>query len=415
MPGHALLEVTGSAQSTLQAALDALGQRAVASEQRDVPSKRDVVAAAERVKSDAAKVGVMCGEAGAPSLAPDVAASLVGALQQSCLVLCAAFYALSGAAAGATLRKDVKKLAGGVVQPCIGLLRAMEGGGDLKRAIGNVWGGCDAVAKAALDNKGALFKALAGVMAVLKDTLREMQELEEGDGGGGGGSGYESDDDAGSSEAGAAAGGASTAGSACRGGGGSGGSGGAASAQGGGGANGDAAAVVGAGDTSGRLHNLRELADLDFEAGELSGRERELLSSCRALMESAAAVVKAFGRALLQESALTAGVSGPGGGEALEGWESSLFHARNLQRCVEDLGAAMYPPQDAEEVSSAADGVATTIELMIDECPAADAVGGELAALGRQLAEARERVERAAVAAAAAPVGEGGAQAVAGT
>jgi hypothetical protein len=127
-----------------------------------------------------------------------------------------------------------------------------------------------------------------------------MQELEEGDGGGGGGSGYESDDDAGSSEAGAAAGGASTAGSACRGGGGSGGSGGAASAQGGGGANGDAAAVVGAGDTSGRLHNLRELADLDFEAGELSGRERELLSSCRALMESAAAVVKAFGRALLQ-------------------------------------------------------------------------------------------------------------------
>jgi hypothetical protein len=71
--------------------------------------------------------------------------------------------------------------------------------------------------------------------------------------------------------------------------------------------------------------------------------------------------------------------------------------------------------QDAEEVSSAADGVATTIELMIDECPAADAVGGELAALGRQLAEARERVERAAVAAAAAPVGEGGAQAVAGT
>jgi hypothetical protein len=67
----------------------------------------------------------MCGEAGAPSLAPDVAASLVGALQQSCLVLCAAFYALSGAAAGATLRKDVKKLAGGVVQPCIGLLRAM--------------------------------------------------------------------------------------------------------------------------------------------------------------------------------------------------------------------------------------------------------------------------------------------------
>ena len=49
-----------------------------------------------------------------------------------------------------------------------------EAGGDLKRTIGHVWAGCDTVGKAALDNKGAIFKALAGVMAVLKDTLREV-------------------------------------------------------------------------------------------------------------------------------------------------------------------------------------------------------------------------------------------------
>jgi hypothetical protein len=49
-----------------------------------------------------------------------------------------------------------------------------EEGRDLKRAIGLVWQGCDAAAKAGLDNKGALFKGLAGVMAVLKDTLREV-------------------------------------------------------------------------------------------------------------------------------------------------------------------------------------------------------------------------------------------------
>lgn len=50
-----------------------------------------------------------------------------------------------------------------------------EGSGDLKRHIGLVWQGCDATAKAALDNKGAIFKGLAGVMAVLKDTLREVR------------------------------------------------------------------------------------------------------------------------------------------------------------------------------------------------------------------------------------------------
>lgn len=66
--------------------------------------------------------------------------------------------------------------------------------------------------------------------------------------------------------------------------------------------------------------------------------------------------------------------------------------------------------QDLEEVSSAADGVATTAELMLDECPAPDAVGGALAALTQQLAAAQERVEKAvaaAEAAAAAAAGEG--------
>ena len=43
--------------------------------------------------------------------------------------------------------------------------------------------------------------------------------------------------------------------------------------------------------------------------------------------------------------ALSADGSGPGGKDVLESWESSLYHARHLQRCAEDLGAAMYPPQ----------------------------------------------------------------------
>jgi hypothetical protein len=57
MPGHALLEITGSATETLQAALEAFADPDVASGTREAPSKRDVVQAAERVKSDAAKGG----------------------------------------------------------------------------------------------------------------------------------------------------------------------------------------------------------------------------------------------------------------------------------------------------------------------------------------------------------------------
>lgn len=69
----------------------------------------------------------MCSEAsgGAAAVAPDVVESLVSALQQAVLAFCAACYALGGAAAGATLRKDVRKLAAGVVEPCVDLLKAV--------------------------------------------------------------------------------------------------------------------------------------------------------------------------------------------------------------------------------------------------------------------------------------------------
>jgi hypothetical protein len=146
---------------------------------------------------------------------------------------------------------------------------------------------------------------------------------------------------------------------------------------------------------------------------------------------------------------LARGQGGPGGSEALDAWESALFHARNLQRCVEDLGAAMYPPQvlacprrkgapagaptpkharspsaqphptrtqcnparsppplppppqDLDEVRSAAEAAATTAELMLDECPAPDALGQDLGRLGDALQAAAARVERVLAAGAA--------------
>lgn len=79
--------------------------------------------------------------------------------------------------------------------------------------------------------------------------------------------------------------------------------------------------------------------DLDYEGGEMCSIERQLLSSCLVLLAASTGTLKAFGKALLQGPQLIAGT------DALDSWESCLFHSRHLKRAVEDLGAAMYPPQ----------------------------------------------------------------------
>lgn len=69
----------------------------------------------------------MCSSAdgGAAALPVDVLVSLLSALQQSALAFAAAAAALGGAGAGPSLRKEARRLAAGVVEPCIGLLRAL--------------------------------------------------------------------------------------------------------------------------------------------------------------------------------------------------------------------------------------------------------------------------------------------------
>lgn len=102
-----------------------------------------------------------------------------------------------------------------------------------------------------------------------------------------------------------------------------------------------AAAAAGAGQAAAASSSPDEINSdgLDYEAEQMSQRERRVLAACLGLLAASAATLRAFGKALLQGPALVAG------GEALEGWESCLFHARHLRRAAEDLGAAMYPPQ----------------------------------------------------------------------
>ena len=124
-----------------------------------------------------------------------------------------------------------------------------------------------------------------------------MEELDEE---GGSSSGYESEDDEGSREGGGAAAPGATARTQGDSGGGAGSSAAEGASGGHGGSGGDAEGAGGGAEAGGSPHNLREIADLDFETGKLSSTEREMLGSCQALMQAGTEVIKAYGRALLQ-------------------------------------------------------------------------------------------------------------------
>lgn len=47
----------------------------------------------------------------------------------------------------------------------------------MSQAVGELWSACDALKKAPLGNKAALFKHIAHALTVVKDTQREMGEL----------------------------------------------------------------------------------------------------------------------------------------------------------------------------------------------------------------------------------------------
>ncbi|KAF6258238.1 Grap2 and cyclin-D-interacting-domain-containing protein [Scenedesmus sp. NREL 46B-D3] len=245
----------------------------------------------------------------------DQLASLAHSLQQSCVAFCTSCHALT-AAAGPTLRAALLKLAQEVVRPCLTLVKEMASGRDLKPQVAVVWDGVAAVPKAPLDNKSCLFKALAGVMAVMKDTTREV----------GMPSRYAS---------------------------------------------------------NGRVE--QEQQEQFGDAEPAAALQQQTTAAVLKQQQQQAAVYR-------QTPAASGEVLA--GSEVLDAWESCLFHSRHLKRAVEDLGAALYPPQDFEEVASAALAVFEVTELMADECPNADAVGAQqLSSLAAQLTAAHERMQ----------------------
>lgn len=115
--------------------------------------------------------------------------------------------------------------------------------------------------------------------------------------------------------------------------------------------------------------------DLDFESDALNPVERENTESSLAMIQVVLDVFKILIRILLTEDVVCEGTT-------LDEWESVLFHAKGLADVSNDLGAALFAPQDMDEVMSAADSLNTGCELVLDEVPcslqAADAEAIEL-------------------------------------
>ena len=102
--------------------------------------------------------------------------------------------------------------------------------------------------------------------------------------------------------------------------------------------------------------------DLDFQADALSAVELEVANSSLTLMQVVLDVFKLLIRVLLTDNDVSEA-------SRLDDWENLLFHAKGLADVSNDLGAALFAPQDVGEVISASDSLNTGCELVFDELP----------------------------------------------
>lgn len=102
--------------------------------------------------------------------------------------------------------------------------------------------------------------------------------------------------------------------------------------------------------------------DLDFETELLTSTELENAQSCLPLLKAVLDLTKSLVQLLLAEGALH-------DASTVESWESLLFHVKGLADVANDLGAALFAPQELGEVASAADSLNTGCQLVVDELP----------------------------------------------
>jgi hypothetical protein len=172
--------------STLQTGVEII--RSVADASSPTPTRDRVAAVAERIKSEAAKVGYMFSQKNLPDVV--VAESLIAGLRDTATTLCMIF-AAAASGSGPTLRKALEDTINKVIEPTIALVRAVAAaaaaeGSQLSAAAlpqlaGLVMERCDIAAKVPLDDRTAIGRALTSVARQLADAASELAEELVGD------------------------------------------------------------------------------------------------------------------------------------------------------------------------------------------------------------------------------------------
>lgn len=182
----AVAELAESACATLSAALDALSATpsgfrvGQASEEGPSPPTREAfVAAAEAIKLEASKAGLLWGGgdgAAAAALPPEEASAMLDGLQQRVLGFCALCAhccagAPGAAAGGPTLCGRLQAFAAGVVGAVSTLVRQSLiercAPARVPQLVGVVWQKCDGAKKVPIDDRTALQSSFVKVSALL--------------------------------------------------------------------------------------------------------------------------------------------------------------------------------------------------------------------------------------------------------
>ncbi|KAF5840708.1 hypothetical protein DUNSADRAFT_15803 [Dunaliella salina] len=330
------------------------------------PVATDAVQLAECLRTEAAKVGLMCGSAASPPSVAELQA-LLQSLQRNVTALCLSLHALTKDA-GPSFQQDL----GRMIQACATrnaeLVRSVLRPADVPRAVANVWDTCSTV-KGPLTNKSALFKRMGGCLKAINDTLREMAEIEQqpmesiqeedstsdvdNDEEVESGSHQRRQDCATNGHGPLCTDGLSHESRE------------PSAAQ----HNRSSHAAQPDGSHAAQPHesNTAQGAEeeeeggssvCDYEAGPFSARDKDVAAAGRALMGVAGQTLKLLSRHLLLGSDNLVGAP-------VEAWENCVWHAQNLQSTIEDLGAAMYPPQELDEIEGLNEGLEISVQCIV--------------------------------------------------
>ncbi|BDA46335.1 hypothetical protein COCOBI_08-4270 [Coccomyxa sp. Obi] len=410
------------AEAFLQAAVSPLMQmrRSHDISRPGTDSKQFISSAAEGLLMEVTKMAVMFGGSSRPS--EQEAAAIMDSFQQHFAALCAAVHNVL-AGAGPTMHSAVTGAVNGLLRSCEAFLEdlmSQDNKGQLPQRVGVVAERLDKVKRLPLDNKVALGRKLTLCMRQVRDAHREAKELVEAESALSIASAQDEQPSVASTSDRAAqvqqeqsiAEESSATGDARVNGVGT-GSNSSVSVHVSGGSNShpaktsgcatheqpsiaasegaDVASAAGVGRSAGPEQPPEEGINNsileDYEADELSPDEREVAAAAEVVMRHLVDMLSAVIKVLLRGDVPV--------GHDVESWESVGFHCKNLEVTANDLVAELYGPQDAEQLGSAAQAVASGKELILEDLP--DSVleqhGSSLAELDQCLTAAIESLE----------------------